>query len=173
MTELAIWFERKFRFDFPLELYPNLRVRLRGAPARLEELISGLTREQLIHKPDGKWSIQGNAGHLLDLEPLWLARVDDFLKGAEVLTAADLTNRRTHEAGHNHRPLQDILSGFRQGRETLVNRLQGLNRDDFARTAKHPRLQQPMRFVDHIFFVAEHDDHHLARIWELRRAGSD
>ena len=22
-------------------------------------------------------------------------------------------------------------------------------------------------FVDHLFFVAEHDDHHLARIWEL------
>jgi hypothetical protein len=21
--------------------------------------------------------------------------------------------------------------------------------------------------VDHLYFVAEHDDHHLARIWEL------
>jgi len=25
----------------------------------------------------------------------------------------------------------------------------------------------PMRLVDHLYFVAEHDDHHLARIWEL------
>jgi hypothetical protein len=24
-----------------------------------------------------------------------------------------------------------------------------------------------MRLVDHLCFVAEHDDHHLARIWEL------
>jgi hypothetical protein len=24
-----------------------------------------------------------------------------------------------------------------------------------------------MRLVDHLYFVAEHDDHHLARIWEL------
>jgi uncharacterized damage-inducible protein DinB len=173
MSELAIWFERKFRFDFPVELYPNLRVRLRGAPARLEELTSGLSRDQLIHKPDGKWSIQENAGHLLSVEPLWLARVDDFLKGAEVLTAADLTNRKTHEAAHNDRPLQEILSAFRQARETFVNRLEGLTRDDFARVAKHPRLNQPMRFVDHIFFAAEHDDHHLARIWERRQAGSD
>lgn len=26
---------------------------------------------------------------------------------------------------------------------------------------------QPMRLVDHLYFVAEHDDHHLAKIWEL------
>jgi hypothetical protein len=24
-----------------------------------------------------------------------------------------------------------------------------------------------MRLVDHLYFVAEHDDHHLAQIWEL------
>jgi hypothetical protein len=28
-------------------------------------------------------------------------------------------------------------------------------------------MQAPMRLVDHLYFVAEHDDHHLARIWEL------
>jgi hypothetical protein len=27
-----------------------------------------------------------------------------------------------------------------------------------------------MRLVDHLYFVAEHDDHHLARIWELTSA---
>jgi hypothetical protein len=26
-----------------------------------------------------------------------------------------------------------------------------------------------MRLVDHLHFVAEHDDHHLATIWELVR----
>jgi hypothetical protein len=30
-----------------------------------------------------------------------------------------------------------------------------------------------MRLVDHLYFVAEHDDHHLARIWELLNAGPD
>jgi hypothetical protein len=28
-----------------------------------------------------------------------------------------------------------------------------------------------MRLVDYLLFIAEHDDHHLARMWELR--GSD
>jgi hypothetical protein len=25
----------------------------------------------------------------------------------------------------------------------------------------------PMRLVDHLYFAAEHDDHHLATIWAL------
>jgi hypothetical protein len=35
----------------------------------------------------------------------------------------------------------------------------------------HPRLKQPMRLVDHLYFVAEHDDHHLATIREMMEAG--
>jgi hypothetical protein len=27
-----------------------------------------------------------------------------------------------------------------------------------------------MRLVDHLYFVAEHDDHHLAYIWQLINA---
>jgi hypothetical protein len=34
----------------------------------------------------------------------------------------------------------------------------------------HPRLKVPMRLVDHLCFVAEHDDHHLARLWALVNA---
>ncbi len=68
MSEITLWLERKFRFDFPVELYPNLRVRLWGAPARLEELTLDLAREQLVRRPDNRWSIQEHVGHLLDLE---------------------------------------------------------------------------------------------------------
>jgi hypothetical protein len=39
--------------------------------------------------------------------------------------------------------------------------------EQIVRTAVHPRLQMPMRLVDWAYFVAEHDDHHLARIREL------
>lgn len=170
MSQVPLWFERKFAFAFPVEIYPNLIVRLRGTPPRLEELLGGLTPEELTRQPHGKWSIQENAGHLLDLEPHWLTRLDDFLAGAETLTAADLTNRKTDQAQHNQRPLEEILAGFRTARQTFVDRLGELSGADFARVALHPRLQTPMRLVDHLYFVAEHDDHHLARIWELRRS---
>src|ERR1700747_3272830 len=103
MDEVTRWFDRRFDFSFPLELYPNVCVRLRGAPARLEELVRPAGREALIRKDGEKWSAQETAGHLLDLEPLWLARVEDFIAGTADLTAAHLSNRKTHEAPPNAR----------------------------------------------------------------------
>lgn len=170
MPEVGPWFERRFDFSFPAELYPNICIRLRGTPARLEEMLRPAAREVLIGKNGEKWSAQETAGHLLDLEPLWLARVEDFASGNTDLTVADLANRKTHEARHNERPIADILSEFRAARSTLVQRVSEFDPAMFSRTALHPRLKTPMRLVDHLFFVAEHDDHHLAQIWTILRA---
>jgi len=170
MSQVPIWFERKFAFSFPAELYPNVCTRLRGTPARLEEALRGRSHEILIRKADGKWSAQEQAGHLLDLEALWLARVEDYVAGSEQLTVADLRNRKTDEADHNARPLERILTEFRAAREMLLKRVDELDAFVFARSIPHPRLKTPMRLVDHLYFVAEHDDHHLARIWELVNA---
>ena len=54
-------------------------------------------------------------------------------------------------------------------RGKFVARLEGLSEADWSRSALHPRLQQPMRMVDLVFFTAEHDDYHVARISELIR----
>ena len=170
MSQVPIWFERKFAFSFPVEVYPNVCARLRGTPARLEEALRGRSHEILIRKEQGKWSAQEQAGHLLDLEALWLARVGDYVAGSEQLTVADLRNRKTDEANHNGRPLEQILAEFRSAREGLLKRVGELEASLIARTIPHPRLKTPMRLVDHLYFVAEHDDHHLARIWELVNA---
>jgi uncharacterized damage-inducible protein DinB len=169
MSEIQKWFDRKFHLSFPVELYPNILVRLRGTPARLEELVSKYSRGTLTRQQDGTWSIQENAGHLLDLEPLWLSRLDDFASGIETLRAADLSNRKTHEANHNARNMQEILGEFRKARTLLLERAENLEAKMYSRTALHPRLKTPMRLVDHLYFVAEHDDQHMARIWELGR----
>jgi hypothetical protein len=54
-----------------------------------------------------------------DLEPLWIAHVNDFLTDGETLTVADLTNRKTDEANHNARSLEEILAQFRTARLRL------------------------------------------------------
>jgi uncharacterized damage-inducible protein DinB len=166
-SQVPIWFERKFEFSFPVELHPNLRARLRGTPARLEETLRGRSHNVLTAKAQEKWSAQEQAGHLLDLEPLWLARVNDYVAASDQLTVADLTNRKTDEANHNVHPLEQILTEFRAAREKLLKRVDELDASLLARAIPHPRLKTPMRLVDHLYFVAEHDDHHLARIWEL------
>ena len=161
------WFDRKFEFTFPVEQLPNLIVRLEGTPARLEEMLRAASPGVLQAKLAGKWSAQEHAGHLLDLESLWHARVEDFAADRQTLTVADLTNRKTDEAAHNTRALAEILAAFRAARRDLLDRVQNLPPAAFSRTIPHPRLQQPMRLVDHLYFAAEHDDHHLARIREM------
>src|SRR5277367_124931 len=167
MSRAARWFERKFDFSFPVELWPNLCARLRGTPARLEEVVRGRGREVLLRKEGSAWSAQEHAGHLADLEELWVARVQDYVAGRELLTVADLRNRKTDDAGHNGRALEEILAEFRAARGRLLKRVEGLDMGLFGRTIPHPRLKTPMRLVDHLYFVAEHDDHHLARVWEM------
>jgi uncharacterized damage-inducible protein DinB len=167
MSNNAQWFERKFEFGFSADLYPNLCIRLRGTPARMEEMLHGVSRDVLVARKQEKWSIQEQAGHLLDLESLWSARVDDFIRGEENLSPADLKNRKTHEANHNARDFSDLLAEFRAARIALVGKLETLGPSQFSKTLVHPRLQKRMRLVDHLYFVAEHDDHHLAKIWSL------
>src|ERR1700679_1123412 len=132
MSQVAIWFERKFEFSFPVELHPNLNARLRGTPARLEETLRGPSHEILTRKTEAKWSAQEHAGHLLDLEPLWLARVDDYVAASDQLTVTDLTNRKTDEANHNAKPLKQILIEFRAARARLLKRVDGLDASLFA-----------------------------------------
>jgi uncharacterized damage-inducible protein DinB len=167
MRQMTPWFQRKFDLSIPVELLPNLCARLRGTPARLEDVVLEHAPETLTRKLEEKWSPQEHAGHLLDLEPLWLARVEDYVAASSQLTPTDLNNRKTDEANHNARPLGDILAGFRTARGRLLKRVNELDASFFAQAIPHPRLKTPLRLVDHLYFVAEHDDHHLARIWEL------
>lgn len=167
MSARVAWTDRTFSFDFSSDIYPELMERLRGTPARLDERVRPLPRNILTVRDGVKWSIQEHAGHLLDLEALWMGRVDDFTGGAETLRAADMTNQKTHDANHNKQGVEAILAGFRVERLALIKRLESFEPGDFAKTSLHKRLQQPMRLCDSMYFVAEHDDYHLARITEL------
>jgi uncharacterized damage-inducible protein DinB len=167
----ARWFERRFEFDSSNKLFPNVVERVRGTPARVEERVRGVATATLTRRLGETWSIQENVGHLLDLEPLWLTRGRELAAGAAVLTAADLDNRKTHQANHNAFPLASLLEAFRRERGRFVSLLDNADAALLERTALHPRLQTPMRLIDLALFVAEHDDHHLARIGELLSAG--
>ncbi len=163
------WIDRHFDFSFPVGLYPEMIERVRGTPARLEDRLRALSAEILTRRDGDRWSIQENAGHLLDLESLVEQRIDEYVAGAPELHAADMSNRKTYEADHNAVSAESILRAFRQQRMSVVERLDGFEPEMFARTALHPRLNVPMRLVDMILFQAEHDDYHLARISELAR----
>jgi uncharacterized damage-inducible protein DinB len=150
-------------------MFPNILERLRGTPARLADRIQGLPPATLRRQVDKSWSIQQTIGHLIQIEGLWLLRLDDYGAGLITLRPADMSNRATDEANYNQAEAETLLEGFRQARNQFVRRLESLDDEGIARSAYHPRLNQPMRVLDLMAFAAEHDDHHLARIAEMLR----
>ncbi|MDW3193801.1 MAG: DinB family protein [Cytophagales bacterium] len=161
------WFDRKFDFVNDVSLYPLLLERLEGTSARINQKLQNCSKETLISKQDGKWSIQEHVGHLVDLEPLWLGRLADILHGESHLRPTDLENRATDQAGHNDAEMEDILASFNLARQDMMIKLRQLSEEDLLKTALHPRLEIPMTIMNLFFFVAEHDDHHLAAIHAL------
>ena len=163
------WFNREFNFSATQNIFPSIIERLAGTPARLEEKLGSIPQETLTVRVNGTWTIKENAGHLTDLEPLWQGRLDDILNGRNALRPTDLQNNKTSTANHDAVPTAELLHRFRQIRNRTVGLLENLDEKQIFSFALHPRLKTPMRTMDLFLFVAEHDDHHLARISELAK----
>jgi uncharacterized damage-inducible protein DinB len=163
------WTDRHFHFDLHEDMFPVVVERLRGTPARIEDKVRSRPPDLLTRRDGDAWSIQEHVGHLLDLDELHSGRLDDYLAGVEILRPADMRNRKTWEADHNARAIEELLRDFRRERERFVARLDAWDPGLVSLTALHPRLNQPMRVLDMALFTAEHDDHHLTKMTELAR----
>jgi len=163
------WFERKFDFSFEQNIFPSLIERLGGTHLLLKNKVEKISKEHLTLNYDNKWSIQENIGHLIDLEPLWQGRLEDILAGKKELREADLENKKTDFANHNKKEIEVLINEFFNLRSITVNKLNSLTEKEVYQSALHPRLKTPMRTMDLFLFVAEHDDHHLARITEINK----
>lgn len=157
------WIQRKWRFDLAAGLFPAVVERLRGVPARADELMSSGAEQLLSRRRDDKWSAKEHLAHLDDLHRLDEMRLDEFVRGANVLSAADMTNARTQTRGHNATPWPEISRRLRLHRQELVESLSRLSIEVVATRIRHPRLDVEMSLVDWVHFVAEHDDHHFAQ----------
>jgi len=167
------WTARTFDHELPVGLFPVVLERLRGTPMRAADLLTSAAEPRRRQHAAGSWSAQEHVGHLDDLHELDMRRLDDYLSGASQLTAADMSNRATNEANHNATPTHVLLERLCTRRAELIRRLERVTDLDAARSALHPRLRRPLRLVDWMFFVAEHDDHHLTSARECLRAVAD
>lgn len=163
------WFERKFAIIEDNGLLPAIIERLEGTSLRLMEKLERVNPNTVKIEEKGKWSIKKEVGHLIDLEPLWLARIKEIIAEKKDLMKADLMNTKTHQAIHDERNHTDLSHEFRMHRQKLIKLLRSMSDQDLDKAAKHPRLGTPMRLVDLAYFVAEHDDHHLAQITFLQQ----
>jgi len=162
------WFERQFHFDFPAGLFPIIFSRLEGSIFRLNILLANADEDFCSYNANG-WSVKEHIGHLYDLEELWWKRLQDFMQNKTVLTSADLNNQKTKEAGHNEKTLEQLLQQFTIERQKILETIYGFDEAMLSRISVHPRLNQEMRLIDSLYFVAEHDDHHISAISNLLR----
>lgn len=161
------WFDRKFDFNFGTELYDALLERLRSAPNRYMEVTRMLPDEMLVSRYEDKWTIKENIGHLQLLEPLWQIRFKEIKNGISEMSPADLSNIATDEMNFNTFSLPELISTFTGQRTKTIAFLGDLQENDFTKRSAHPRLQRPMRIIDLMYFVAEHDQHHLNAILNI------
>jgi len=167
INEMTKWFDRKF---FPITDDGRLATiieRLDGTEYRLIGKLADDEGPDLTQKRNSKWSILEEIGHLYTLEPLWTRRIRDILAEKETLSEADLTNKATDKGNFNSKDLEDLLDDFGERREDLLSLLRKIKPEDMQKTSKHPRLGTPMRIIDLAYFIAEHDDHHLAKINQM------
>ena len=164
------WFDRVFPPQTDNGVFPCILERLGGTAARLKEKISASNAVLIATASmDKKWSVKKEIGHLIDLEPLWLARTLEILADKKDLKIADLYNTKTHETPHDARRFNDLIHDFRENRQALMTVLEGVTEIDLEKAAVHPRLRTPMTILDLAYFVAEHDDHHLAQMSVLMK----
>ena len=158
------WFERKFEFGLTPGMLPFLLERLEGTMARLEKKTTGQADTALSWQPVGKWSVKQHIGHLAEVDEVALKRIDEMLSGVSPLTPAVFEPRQDY----NSQSVNEVLNLFVKNRLRNLNRYHALSEEDCMKCSLHPRLKLMMNPVDLAFFDAEHDDHHLVKINEIR-----
>jgi len=162
------WVNHQFNFGIDVGWSQNIITRISDIGIRCQYHCNGLSEELLSTRHNQEWSIKEHIGHLIDLEELHLHRINQFKNLNTELTAADMSNRKTEVSNHNDKLLKDLIAELIVERESLIHQYQSLPLESLDHFALHPRLHVNMRPVDLLFFIGEHDDHHLSTIIQLK-----
>ena len=161
------WTEREFPPIADNGRLATIIERLDGTEYRLIGKLADDEGPDLTVQYDGKWSVMEEIGHLYVVETLWIGRVKDIITGKDTLREADMISQATTKGNFNGQDLEDLLDEFGERREELLSLLKKIKAEGLEKSSKHPRLGTPMQIVDLAYFIAEHDDHHLAKISKM------
>ncbi len=167
MIDRQKWIDHTFNLGIAVGWSKNIISRLDNTEILLKHYVKNLQKQQLAQRTNDQWSIKEHIGHLTDLESLWLNRFEQFEKELPELIAADMSNRITERSNHNDQPIDKLIEDFKRERLKLIYTVKQLSEKTQNHSAFHPRLKIMMKPVDLLFFIAEHDDHHLTTIAEI------
>lgn len=127
----------------------------------LKNLVSNLSEEFAEQKPQSKWSIKEHVGHLLTIESLWIARLDDFALGKETLRPWNGTNADTDAGEFNKQRLAKIFEDFESIRQAHVKMIEFYLPKQDELSSFHEGKQMKMTLRDHLGVMANHDLQHI------------
>ena len=146
---------------------------LTATPARVRELLRGLTEEQLSFKPaPGTFSLRENLLHLrdIDLDGYEQRVVRVLSESAPFLPDVD-GGKLARERDYNAQPAAPALEAFAASRARSMARLRAMAPEDLDRAAELEGVGR-VTLRQLLEQWLEHDAGHLADMEALRRGGA-
>lgn len=147
---------------------PFIIERLRGTPLRVRHIVESAPTERVVFQPKDEWSIPEHLNHLTAVDVEFTGRIRQYLERAETMEvgpAGDIPADTEDEL--TRAPVPELLSAFDRARSDLLELLEGLDEDAFTHAIYFPYLNREVSLVDKLFFIAQHDDSHVAWLWRL------
>lgn len=162
------WVDRHMPLGLPIDQLPFLLERLHGTPERLRELFRDQPPHKLRTRAVDAWSMFDHAAHLLLVQERFHMRIEEYRALCERLSPIGFEDAENRLRGHASRDTGDMLEEFRLERMAFIAEVRSLPKGILPHRAEHPCRGPGMRITDALYWLAEHDDHHLACIRALR-----
>lgn len=139
--------------------------RLVEFPQQLSRITDGLTDAQLRFKPANEWSVIENIGHLIDIDELYVGRVDRILAEERPEFPRFEPDPLVATKGYQQMDGHALLQQFIATRQATIDGLSTIEPDELDRAGMHAVYGEMTlrRLVDHL---ANHDQKHLVQIQE-------
>ena len=147
---------------------PELLEGLRRTPTILIPLVESIPGDKLdLRRGDGFWTIAEHVGHLAQVQPMLMERINRFIAEDHPEFIPYLPDKE--EEGPNVSARIDIpeaLGHFSNYRDKQVALLENLSKSVWQRTAGHPEYDQYSLYIL-VRHILMHDYWHMYRVEEL------
>jgi hypothetical protein len=150
-----------------MSLSDSILSRLQYQYKTINELISGLTEEQLKQRinPD-KWSAFENIVHLAAYQPTFISRLNLMLNENEPLFERYVAENDPVFYEYLKKPLSELLIDISTKRFAIINLLKNSDEQQLNRKSQHP-VYGLITVAGWADFFLLHEAHHLWTIFQL------
>lgn len=142
---------------------------LRAFPAQLQRIVTSLNDDQLHFKPANEWSVIENIGHLIDIDELYVGRVDRILAEERPEFPRFEPDPIVATKGYQQMNGHALLEQFIATRQATIDGLSTIEPDELHRAGVHA-VYGEMTLHRLVEQLVNHDQKHLVQIHETLAA---